>query len=221
VRLAEGELEGANINRSPTSYALNPDAADYAANTDLNMLLLSVTGGADGLEPLGALNWFAVHGTSLNNTNRLLSGDNRGYASYAVEQRLNGASEHTAPGRGPFVAAFASTNLGDVSPNTLGAKCSGGPDEGLPCDPATSTCPDGHGQRRNELCLAYGPGVDMYDSARIIGGKQAAHALDLLNSTGTVLTVRARLPSGLFTRTKARLGPPPESCCLRSLHCAQ
>ncbi|RYY71776.1 hypothetical protein EON63_21435 [archaeon] len=28
-----------------------------------------------------------------------------------------------ATGSGSFVAAFASTNLGDVSPNTNGAKC--------------------------------------------------------------------------------------------------
>jgi neutral ceramidase len=57
--LVQGELEGANINRSPTSYLLNPDASDYDADTDLNMLLLSVTAQDSG-EPLGVLNWFAV-----------------------------------------------------------------------------------------------------------------------------------------------------------------
>ena len=29
----------------------------------------------------------------------------------------------TLPGKGSFVAAFASTNLGDVSPNTKGPTC--------------------------------------------------------------------------------------------------
>ena len=63
---------------------------------------------------LGSLNWFAVHGTSLNNTNRLLSGDNRGYASYLLEQHFNGPTQVVPPGHGAFVAAFASTNLGVV-----------------------------------------------------------------------------------------------------------
>jgi hypothetical protein len=48
----------------------------------------------------------------LNNTNRLLSGDNRGYASYLLEQHFNGPTEQVAPGKGNFVGAFASTNLG-------------------------------------------------------------------------------------------------------------
>jgi neutral ceramidase len=34
---------------------------------------------------------------------------------------MNGNS--TLPGKGRFVAAFAATNLGDVSPNTAGPKC--------------------------------------------------------------------------------------------------
>ena len=39
--------------------------------------------------------------------------------------------------QGKFVAAFAQSNLGDVSPNTKGAKCI---DTGLPCDRNSSTC---------------------------------------------------------------------------------
>jgi hypothetical protein len=34
---------------------------------------------------------------------------------------MNG--NYTLPGIGRFVAAFAATNLGDVSPNTVGPKC--------------------------------------------------------------------------------------------------
>jgi hypothetical protein len=41
------------------------------------------------------------------------------------------------PGLGQFVAGFAATNLGDVSPNTLGPHCM---DTGLPCDNPHSTC---------------------------------------------------------------------------------
>ena len=41
----------------------------------------------------------------------------------------------------PYVAAFAATNLGDVSPNTAGPLCR---DTGLPCDGETSSCNVGH-----------------------------------------------------------------------------
>jgi hypothetical protein len=51
----------------------------------------------------------------------MLSGDNKGYASYLMEKRINGNT--TLPGKGLFVAAFAATNLGDVSPNTAGPRC--------------------------------------------------------------------------------------------------
>ena len=33
--------------------------------------------------------WFAVHCTSMNNTNNLISGDNKGYASYLMEKYMN------------------------------------------------------------------------------------------------------------------------------------
>jgi hypothetical protein len=60
-----------NINRSPSSYRLNPQSErdKYAdqGDTDKTMLLLKFM--SDKKKPLGALNWFAVHGTSLNSTN--------------------------------------------------------------------------------------------------------------------------------------------------------
>lgn len=39
--------------------------------------------------PLGVINWYAVHATSMNNTNRLVSSDNVGYASVLFEQKMN------------------------------------------------------------------------------------------------------------------------------------
>jgi neutral ceramidase len=63
------------------------------------------------------------------------------------------------PGRGSFVGAFASTNLGDVSPNIMGPKCQ---KSGKPCDMLTSTCPD------KDQCIASGPGKDMFESTKII-----------------------------------------------------
>lgn len=124
------------------------------------------------------LNWFAVHGTSLNSTNGLISGDNRGLASYLVEKKMNG--DATMPGaKGKFVAAFASTNLGDVSPNTNGPKCL---DTGLPCDLGSSTC-----NGRSEKCVSFGPGTngDIFESTKIIGSKQFEHAMKLKNAATT------------------------------------
>jgi neutral ceramidase len=177
-----GKLYESNINRSPTSYLLNPEdeRAQYPdGDTDKNMLLLNFRSELNGAN-MGVLNWFAVHGTSMNNTNTLTSGDNRGYASYALERDING--KDVQPGKGAFVAAFASTNLGDVSPNTMGAKCI---DTGLPCEGTSSSC-----NGRCENCIAFGPGTngDMFESTQIIGGKQYNFAKQLMDSATEVVT---------------------------------
>lgn len=174
VLLSQGDLYESNINRSPTSYLLNPQSERDMypeGDTDKNMLLLNLISQETG-ESVGVVNWFAVHGTSMNNTNTLTSGDNRGYASYLLERHFNG--EHGMPGTGPFVGAFASTNLGDVSPNTNGAKCI---DTGEDCDGTSSTC-----NGRCENCIAFGPGTngDMFESTQIIGNKQYEFAMDLM-----------------------------------------
>ena len=177
ISATEKELDKSNINRSPTSYQLNPEAekAMYDADTDKNMFLLQflATDDSGNQEPMGMVNWFAVHATSMNNTNTLVSGDNKGYASYALERVMNG--RYSAPGMGPFVGAFASSNLGDVSPNTAGPKCI---DTGEPCDGSTSTC-----NGRCEKCIAFGPGEngDMFESTQIIGDQQFQHAMDLMS----------------------------------------
>jgi neutral ceramidase len=98
----------------------------------------------------------------MNNTNTLISGDNKGYASYLFEKRING--ESSLPGKlGGFVAAFAQSNEGDVSPNTMGPSC---PD-GCPCEEVHSTC-----NGTNEGCIGKGPGRTMEESTEIIGSQQ-------------------------------------------------
>lgn len=112
ILLSHGDVEGAGVNRSRVAYMNNPaeERAKYANDVDTSMLLLKFVR-EDG--PVGMLNWLAVHGTSMNYYNKLVSGDNKGYAAYAVEQ-AHGA-RHT--GKPEFVAAFAQTNCGDVTPN--------------------------------------------------------------------------------------------------------
>lgn len=131
----EGELLDTSINRSPTAYANNPahERARYKYDTDKQMQLLKIVDRSG--KPMAMINWFAVHGTSMNSSNRLISSDNKGYASLLFEQEINGPT--SLPGKGEFVALFAQANEGDVSPNTRGPRCI---DSGLPCDAETSTC---------------------------------------------------------------------------------
>eukprot|EP00595_Chromulina_sp_UTEXLB2642_P000698 CAMPEP_0196768146 /NCGR_PEP_ID=MMETSP1095-20130614/42402_1 /TAXON_ID=96789 ORGANISM="Chromulina nebulosa, Strain UTEXLB2642" /NCGR_SAMPLE_ID=MMETSP1095 /ASSEMBLY_ACC=CAM_ASM_000446 /LENGTH=474 /DNA_ID=CAMNT_0042137325 /DNA_START=660 /DNA_END=2081 /DNA_ORIENTATION=+ len=146
------------------------------------MLLMKFTNELTN-EPIGVINWFAVHGTSMNNTNTLVSGDNKGYASYLLEREINGAPSETGiqTGLGDFVAAFASTNLGDVSPNTAGPKCI---DTGLPCDGTTSSC-----NGKCEQCIAFGPGTngDIFESTQLIGQQQYEFALQLMNEANEMI----------------------------------
>jgi len=105
----------------------------------------------------------------MNNTNTLVSSDNVGYASILLEQHVNQGS---LPGNGSFVAAFASSNLGDVSPNIKGPHCL---NTGAPCDDGQHSC-----NRELKFCVASGPGKDMFDSTRIIAERLYGKALDLL-----------------------------------------
>ncbi|XP_068807162.1 putative neutral ceramidase C isoform X1 [Struthio camelus] len=154
-----GTVENSQINRSPYSYLQNPasERSRYSSNTDKEMVMLKMVA-ASGQE-LGLISWFAVHPVSMNNTNHLVNSDNVGYASYLFEQEKN---KGMLPGEGSFVAAFASSNLGDVSPNTKGPFCI---NTGDSCDNPQSACPIGGAK----MCMAMGPGADMFDSTRIIG----------------------------------------------------
>lgn len=176
IRSAQSWLMGANRNRSPTSYRLNPqseqDVYKEEGDTDKTMTQMTFHSTDDKNVISGLLNWFAVHGTSMNSSNHLISGDNKGYASYLMERYWNGNA--TLTGTGKFVAAFASTNLGDVSPNTAGPHCI---DTGEPCDDGDTTNATCRGHR--EKCRSTGPGKDMFESTQIIGELQYAHSINL------------------------------------------
>ncbi|KAM5322236.1 neutral ceramidase [Glossophaga mutica] len=159
IFINKGNVDGTQINRSPYSYLQNPpsERARYSSNTDKEMVVLKMVD-LNG-DDLGLISWFAIHPVSMNNTNHLVNSDNMGYASYLFEQDKNTGY---LPGQGPFVAAFASSNLGDVSPNILGPHCV---NTGESCENVNSTCPIGG----PTMCMATGPGQDMLDSTQIIG----------------------------------------------------
>ncbi len=113
IKIANVVLDGANINRSAAPYEANPpeERARYPHNTNKLMTVLrfdSVAG-----KPLGLLNWFGVHATSLERDNVWISGDNKGYSAYLFEREMGRDYRNN---RG-FVAAFANAEAGDSSPN--------------------------------------------------------------------------------------------------------
>ncbi|NUP48686.1 MAG: alkaline ceramidase [Catenulispora sp.] len=127
LRLNRGELRDASVNRARRAFDRNPDGdkAPFPDAIDPATTLLTLE--RDG-EPIGVVNFFAVHGTSMTNRNRLISADNKGYAAYHWEREVSGIDylgESDDPG---LVAAFAQTNAGDMSPN-LNLRPGSGPTE--------------------------------------------------------------------------------------------
>jgi neutral ceramidase len=154
VSVNTGELHGASVNRSLRAFERNPDRAAFPAAIDPAMTVLRLA--RDGV-PVGAFSWFATHGTSMTNTNTLISGDNKGYAAYRWEHDWAGVgSLAKARGEGGFVAGFAQGNAGDMSPN-LGA---GG---------------------------GYGPTGNEFANTRVVGERQAVRARELFDAATELL----------------------------------
>ncbi|KIY52549.1 Neutral/alkaline nonlysosomal ceramidase [Fistulina hepatica ATCC 64428] len=196
--LAEGSLSlgnttivDGNINRSPSAYLANPleERALYEYNQDKEMTLLRFDD-ADG-DARGFLAFYAVHGTSLYNNNTLISADNKGMAEWMYESLVDPTA---MPGNASFFAGFVQANVGDTSPNTLGAFCEspGESYDGMPCAFNSSTCGG-----RNEQCHGRGPGfrISDFESSRIIGELQFNGAQTIMNAdnrtsvTGSVRSV--------------------------------
>ncbi|KAI0692157.1 Neutral/alkaline nonlysosomal ceramidase [Cytidiella melzeri] len=167
----------ANINRSPSAYLANPAAEralyQYDQDKDMSLLRFDDTDG----NARGFISFFPVHGTSLYENNTLVSSDNKGMAAYLYESMVEPSA---MPGNQTFVAGFAQANVGDTSPNTLGAFCEspGQPWDGLPCEFDHSTCGNA-----TEDCHGRGPGfrVSDFESNSIIGQKQADGAKTLMS----------------------------------------
>lgn len=115
LSLRAGNLTGIQFNRSPEAYANNPalERAHYAANVDSEMSVLRVIGKNN--RPIAAFSWYPIHGVSLPMSNTLVSGDNKGLAAYLFERGMGTTYRRNQE----FIAAFAQSNAGDVSPYPL------------------------------------------------------------------------------------------------------
>ena len=111
----EGDLANCGANRSLEASMRNPefDLSRPESWTDRQMLLLKFEVDLDNrrhTRPLGALNWYAIHPTSLGMFNRTISGDNKGWGEMLFERKM-------ASKASDFLAAFGNAAAGDVSGN--------------------------------------------------------------------------------------------------------
>ena len=113
IFIAAGELLNAGANRSVVAYLENPaeERARYSTDTNTNMTVLKFV---DDTGAIGMLNWYALHPTAMNFYNHLISGDHKGFASLQMEREAG----VTYSSDDDFVAAFAQSDPGDVTPNT-------------------------------------------------------------------------------------------------------
>ena len=188
------EIEDANINRSPYAYLANPEKerASYKRDVDKTLTMLKFQRSDNG-KNMGVLTWFPVHGTSMLGNNTLISGDNKGVAAYLLEKSV-AESSHASE---DFVAGFSQANVGDTSPNVLGAYCED--DVGGECNFEDSTC-----QGKNEDCHGRGPMFREKDegasSCFEIGRRQFAGAKALYDSMDQVgVSIRGSTVRSLHT----------------------
>jgi neutral ceramidase len=112
IYLASGELPHCGWIRSKPAYIRDPEVAKDPIPPDdveplyRRMTLLAFVDESGTLR--GSVNWFALHPTNMGERNRLISGDNKGYAEQLFEYETR---EHGG------IAAFANSCCGDNSPN--------------------------------------------------------------------------------------------------------
>jgi neutral ceramidase len=116
LRLTTVEIPDAEpvaFNRSLAAYNRNPDVMLRRPNethlaVDRTMTLLLATSPKG--KPLGSLNWFGLHNTSVHFDQGLLHHDNKGVAAALHEAEMRAQNPD-------FVSIFAQASCGDVSPN--------------------------------------------------------------------------------------------------------
>ncbi|KAI0753569.1 Neutral/alkaline nonlysosomal ceramidase [Daedaleopsis nitida] len=184
LSLGNTTIVDGNLNRSPSAYLANPaeERARYQYDQDKDMTLLRFDDESGNAR--GFLSFFAVHGTSIYENNTLVSSDNKGMAAHLYEAMIE---PDAMPGNNTFVAGFTQSNVGDTSPNTLGAFCEspGQPWDGQPCEFEHSTCGN-----KTEDCHGRGPGfmISDFESNKIIGQRQVNGAKAIMSQTLPALT---------------------------------
>lgn len=120
LHLHRGTLKGCGENRSIEAFRRNQDLGhddSLAVDRTMTVLVLSEHRlGHKAPVPVGLLDWYAIHPTSLGYMNTGISGDSKGWAEIHVETEKPG-----------LVAAFANASAGDISGNVGHGIPMGGP----------------------------------------------------------------------------------------------
>lgn len=106
------------FNRSLRAYNKNPEVGvrvpmkkrHLAADRSMKLLRFDDEKG----NPMGVLNWFGVHTTSVSNRYRKVCYDNKGYAAEYLEEALKEEFENP-----DIITSFAQDATGDISPNFI------------------------------------------------------------------------------------------------------
>ncbi|WP_298769532.1 neutral/alkaline ceramidase [uncultured Shewanella sp.] len=153
ILINKGDLSNASYNRSIEAYQNNPFFERlYYANAiqpEMTVLKLVHQEEGQGSQEVGMINWFATHPNAMGRELTVLSSDNKGYAAYLFEKKLKNSDYQSQES---FVAAFAISNAGDMSPNL------------------------------NSDELGRGPTTDRFENVEIIGERQYQRALTLYNN---------------------------------------
>ena len=182
LSIGNTEIEDASASRSAYAYLQNPEEerARYHNNVDKTLTLLRFSHVTEsGDRDIGILSWFAVHGTSMYGNNTIVTGDNKGVAAWLFEKSMDDPA---------FVAGFSQANVGDTTPNILGAYCESGEQENQRCDFKTSLC-DG----KSQPCHGRGPYFGRNDGGTAstfeIGTRQFESARSLFDDSSAFLPV--------------------------------
>nr|GMD46635.1 neutral ceramidase-like [Ipomoea batatas] len=213
----KGDVDNAGINRSPSAYLFNPpeERAKYPKDIDTLMTMLKFVD-KNTAKSIGAFSWFATHGTSMSNTNQLISGDNKGAAARFFEDWFakNSTSSNSSPPRTPNTPVLSKLEAtGGQSCNQttsqgfkvrkndgtlfVGAFCQSNVGDvspnvaGAVCTDTGLPCDFNYStcNGNNQLCIGRGPGYpDEILSTRMIGERQFQKAVDLFTSATDELT---------------------------------
>jgi hypothetical protein len=156
ILMTKGSLDNANENRQAAGFQQNPEVSHPSLknpfgqdNRDTEMVCLRFE--HSNRREIGMFNWFPVHGVSFSKQNRLLTGDNKGYAAYLSEMnkgaKYPGNSGYS--GSSGFVAGFANSNPGDLTANRRTLE-PGWPENGIDDEKRATTI----GQRQFEKAAA-------------------------------------------------------------------
>lgn len=126
IHLTKGIASDAGVNRSREAFERNPKEEQQlfpnGVNPESHTLHVSRGGRAVGL-----INWYGIHPTTFGPEHTIIDGDNKGYAAWKMEK--DHGVVHREPAGAPFVAAFAMSCPGDISPN-MGLEPNSGPGNG-------------------------------------------------------------------------------------------